>query len=645
MTASANILTDVSSLVSNYGSTTSDHYPVFSRYRFEQPPPPIIHCPANVEKNNDAGVCGSVVSYEVTFEGNCGAATLQQTAGLSSGSLFPVGTTTNTYTVTDAAGGTATCSFTIIVHDTENPTISCPGNIVANTTTGSCGAGVTYTVNYGDNCEGAILQQTAGLASGSVFPAGITTNTFIVTDASGHTATCTFTVTVTDNQPPAFTRPADITIPFATTCSYNAATSVTGDVTNENDNCSTGIQATFTDAVSACGNNIIISRTWHLADNNGNQAPDQVQTITVTDNNTTYIVYATREAKFGEDNTINGSVGVTSWNGEAEFKHGTVLPAPYFARADHIDVKYGASVPNRIYTPANNGPNPPFFMFSGVTNGLPNLTVNSSTTVPVSGNYKYLKIKKNVTVTVTGTLYGKIEIEEGAHVTFTQAAGILNIGELEVEGKSNTTTSIHFGNCTSVRIKDKVSIEDRVTVNLNGPKVTFYLGDNSSDDEEFEVEGGNNNITANIYIPDGKLKVEGENNNPTVLNGWFIAEKVQSSGKDITWNSYTCTPPASRGPITEVKEQVKGVKTTPEILTVKVSPNPSTDYFTLQISSNDEKVPVTLRIADMSGRLISVRTDISSNSTISIGHDLKNGVYIAEITQGNERRIVKLVKL
>jgi hypothetical protein len=32
--ASANILTDVASLVTNYASTTSDHYPVFTRYRF-----------------------------------------------------------------------------------------------------------------------------------------------------------------------------------------------------------------------------------------------------------------------------------------------------------------------------------------------------------------------------------------------------------------------------------------------------------------------------------------------------------------------------------------------------------------------------------------------------------------------------------
>lgn len=42
MTATASILTDVASLVTSYGSTTSDHYPVFTRYRFSaQGPLPV----------------------------------------------------------------------------------------------------------------------------------------------------------------------------------------------------------------------------------------------------------------------------------------------------------------------------------------------------------------------------------------------------------------------------------------------------------------------------------------------------------------------------------------------------------------------------------------------------------------------------
>jgi hypothetical protein len=46
---------------------------------------------------------------------NCAGATTTQTGGLASGATFPVGTTTNTFRVTDAAGNYTDCSFTVTV--------------------------------------------------------------------------------------------------------------------------------------------------------------------------------------------------------------------------------------------------------------------------------------------------------------------------------------------------------------------------------------------------------------------------------------------------------------------------------------------------------------------------------------------------
>jgi hypothetical protein len=46
ISGTANILTDVTWLVSNYGSTTSDHYPVFTRYIFANiTSPQVTTCP------------------------------------------------------------------------------------------------------------------------------------------------------------------------------------------------------------------------------------------------------------------------------------------------------------------------------------------------------------------------------------------------------------------------------------------------------------------------------------------------------------------------------------------------------------------------------------------------------------------------
>ncbi|MBK6527433.1 MAG: HYR domain-containing protein, partial [Crocinitomicaceae bacterium] len=173
---------------------------------------PTITCNAPITVSNDAGVCGAVVTYTNTSTDNCPGQVITQTAGLASGSVFPIGTTTNTFVVTDASGNTATCSFNVTVNDTELPTITCNAPITVNNDAGVCGAVVTYTNTSTDNCPGQVITQTAGLASGSVFPIGTTTNTFVVTDASGNTATCSFNVTVNDTELPTITCNAPITV-------------------------------------------------------------------------------------------------------------------------------------------------------------------------------------------------------------------------------------------------------------------------------------------------------------------------------------------------------------------------------------------------------------------------------------------------
>ncbi len=161
---------------------------------------PTIACPANITVNNDPGQCSAVVNFTVGAGDNCPGVTVVSSP--ASGSAFPVGTTTVNSIATDAAGRTATCSFTVTVNDTQNPVITCPANIVQTTAPGQCSAIVNYNVTATDNCAGVTVVSTP--ASGSVFPVGTTTVMATATDAAGNTATCSFTVTVT-NQAPAVT--------------------------------------------------------------------------------------------------------------------------------------------------------------------------------------------------------------------------------------------------------------------------------------------------------------------------------------------------------------------------------------------------------------------------------------------------------
>jgi HYR domain/Beta-propeller repeat/Thrombospondin type 3 repeat len=156
--------------------------------------PPNITCPADITVDNDTGVCGAKVTYTAPVgTDECPGATTTQTAGLPSGSTFPIGTTTNTFEVTDAGGSKSSCSFTVKVNDTEPPKITCPADI--NVFTSDPGTIVNYPApTASDNCPG--VTTTCTPASGSLFPQGSTNVTCTATDTSGNTATCSFNVSV-----------------------------------------------------------------------------------------------------------------------------------------------------------------------------------------------------------------------------------------------------------------------------------------------------------------------------------------------------------------------------------------------------------------------------------------------------------------
>ena len=164
---------------------------------------PTITCPGSQTVNNSAFQCGENVTYLTpTFSDDCGA-TLARIAGLASGSLFPVGTTTVTWRVTDNIGQTADCSFNITVNDVENPVASCPSDTTIGTDLGQCEAVFSYTSPTAtDNCPGVSIARVSGPPIGGTFLPGDTTVTWRATDASGNTHDCSFEVTTVDDENP-----------------------------------------------------------------------------------------------------------------------------------------------------------------------------------------------------------------------------------------------------------------------------------------------------------------------------------------------------------------------------------------------------------------------------------------------------------
>ncbi len=167
---------------------------------------PTISAPLAVTVNTGPGAvsCDAFVSNATlgtaTASDNCGGTVT--VARSPAGNTFPVGTTTVTWTATDAAGNTATATQDVTVVDDTPPVITPPANVVANLPLNSpaTSTAVTYPnpATATDNCGGSI---TIGYspASGSVFPVGTTIVTITATDSHNNSSTATFTVTVLYN--------------------------------------------------------------------------------------------------------------------------------------------------------------------------------------------------------------------------------------------------------------------------------------------------------------------------------------------------------------------------------------------------------------------------------------------------------------
>jgi hypothetical protein len=167
---------------------------------------PSINCPSNIEQSADPGSCSTEVNFEVTAADNCPGVTINYSQ--ESGTLFNVGNNTVTATATDANGHQTECSFMIIISDGELPTINCPSNIFQSANPGSCSKTVNYIATASDNCSVSGISYSP--ASGSTFNVGTTNVTATATDASGNSKQCNFSVTITDNQKPLVTCPANI---------------------------------------------------------------------------------------------------------------------------------------------------------------------------------------------------------------------------------------------------------------------------------------------------------------------------------------------------------------------------------------------------------------------------------------------------
>ena len=252
---------------------------------------PTITCPVDVTastSDDGTGSCTTTVNLGIPARNdNCSVASvIAQVSGVTIDTAtyqFAIGNTEVNWIITDGSGNIDSCQQQVTVLDDELPTITCPVDVTASTSddgTGSC----TTTVNLGiparnDNCSVAsVIAQVSGVTIDTAtyqFGIGNTEVNWIITDGSGNIDSCQQQVTVLDDELPDFTVPAVDTICRNFDCTYDISPANTGNVSDETDNCSTGLDATFSNDFSNlhnCDTAGYIIRTWSLTDDNGNTA-------------------------------------------------------------------------------------------------------------------------------------------------------------------------------------------------------------------------------------------------------------------------------------------------------------------------------------------------------------------------------------
>ena len=82
---------------------------------------------------------------------------------------------------------------------------------------------------------------------------------------------------------------------------------------------------------------------------------------------------------------------------------------------------------------------------------------------------------------------------------------------------------------------------------------------------------------------------------------------------------------------------------TADMLSVDVFPNPTSSFFRLTVHSSMNNERAEARITDIRGREFR-REKIMSGQTLTLGSDLKPGIYFVQVIQGKKSRSIRLVK-
>jgi len=598
-----------------------------------------VNCPGS---GSDYTGAPDMSSYKWSISGNgsISGSTTDQTVTVIAGSECNSSYTLS-LTVTNSNDCSASCTKIVTVIDDTKPEITLtPAATLGCNPTASQIAAAFGSASVLDNCSSGlvatgVVQPETG--SGCYFS---TKKTWTVTDACGNTQTAEQTVSYKkDNQKPVINK-----------CPSNIYT------------CNTTVSWTAPTASDNCG-----VKSFNSNFNSGSIFPVGTTTVTYTardhcgnTTNCSFTVTVKVQPNAGSLScTPNICVGATTTitsNGTAGGSWISLHPAVATVDATSGLIKGISTGTATIkYTVSNSCGTKYATRSITVVNGTVSISCPSGSpfTRYAGTSCKYTILSNEFKPTAAsncGTVALSYSLSGATSATGTSLSGVqLNKGTTTVTWKA-TSGSLYKTCSITIYVKDNkapsITCKPGTTRNIPASNSCYTVSAT-----EFNATTSDNCGTPSlIYCLSGATVASYSGSNTS------LAGKLLNVGTTtITWkatdgsgNVSTCTTVvkvikgsyASRSSNSEnVYDQV-----VPGTLKVKVMPNPSGSHFTLLISSqsNDK---VNVRIVDFMGRIIEVKPNIIPNGTVVVGSSFLPGTYIAEVIQGKEKAVLKLIKI
>lgn len=542
-------------------------------------------------------------------------------------SVFPIGITPITWTVTDNTGNSGTAIQNVTVTDNEKPYIDHMGEISVVNDAGKCGAAVSLITPYTYDNSGLPVSLTSDAPS--FFSVGSTLIVWTATDAYGNSDTSSQVITVIDNEPPAI-KIANVT---AINDAGKCGAFVNLGIPETSDNC--GVLSVTNDAPAffPTGTTLV---TWIVTDKAG-YTNSAVQTVLVND------------AEAPVFSGVPADVTVSC---------NTIAPVVTPTVTDNCDASPALSF-SQTSTQVNNTSLPGYYNYTitrtWVAADISGNTATARQVITVADN-----TAPDVSVPANITVSNNLNVC-GAVVKFAAVAGIDNCNSPVTILYSMNPGSVFPVGTTLVTVTAK-----DVSGNANQKSFTVKVNDTQKPlvsapaDIYLTVAKTTRTVTnLNLGVPvtSDNCGVKSVSNNAplyftvgTTRVTWTVKDNAGNTSSAIQKVTISTTG------VTVKKTNEVGIDKPSnnkaalensgayDEIRITVAPNPSIGYFTLLLQSKSD-TPVTLRVTDAAGRMMEARSKLAANSSVQVGANYHAGTYFAEMLQGSQHKVVQLIKL